>query len=92
MLKNARKRCQATPIVEFSEMVIIQAKEITILSVATAQITSCSEPTDVVSNSPLAMGAEKKYCMEKREPFSSAASAPRSTRMQSRTPRIVYST
>ena len=35
MLKNAVKRCQATPIVGFSEIVIIQAKEMTILSIAT---------------------------------------------------------
>ena len=35
MLKKARKRCQATPIVGVSEMVIIHANEMRILTVAT---------------------------------------------------------
>ncbi len=35
MLKNAVNRCQATPIVVFSEMTIIQVNEMTILSIAT---------------------------------------------------------
>ena len=34
MLKNARNRCQATPIVGWSEMVIIQANEMRILTAA----------------------------------------------------------
>ena len=35
MLKNAVKRCQATPMVGFSEITIIQVKEMTILIIAT---------------------------------------------------------
>ena len=35
MLKKAGKRCQATPIVGFSEITIIQVKEMTIFSIAT---------------------------------------------------------
>ncbi len=35
MLKNARKRCQATPIVGWRAMVIIQAKDTRILIIAT---------------------------------------------------------
>ena len=35
MLKNAVKRCQATPIVRFSEMTIIQVNEMRILTIAT---------------------------------------------------------
>ena len=34
MLKNAVNRCQATPIVVFREITIIQVKEMTILSIA----------------------------------------------------------
>ena len=34
MLKNAVNRCQATPIVVFREITIIQVNEMTILSIA----------------------------------------------------------
>ena len=43
MLKNARNRCQATPIVGCTEMVISQATEITILTAATTMIASFCE-------------------------------------------------
>ncbi len=46
MLKKARNRCQATPIVGCSEMVISQATEIRILTAATTMIASLIE--DVV--------------------------------------------
>ena len=42
MLKNARNRCQATPIVGCSEMVISQAIEMRILTAATTMIASSS--------------------------------------------------
>ena len=56
MLKKARKRCQATPMVGCSEIVIIQAKEMTILSVATTQIRLAS----VVCERPLKASPSQK--------------------------------
>ena len=46
MLKKARKRCQATPIVGCSEMVIIHANEMRIFTAATTTMTSSRRDTD----------------------------------------------
>ena len=46
MLKKARKRCHATPIVGVSEMVIIHANEMRIFTAATTTMTFSSRDTD----------------------------------------------
>ncbi len=52
MLKKARKRCQATPIVGVSEMVIIHAKEMRIFTAATTTIAASSPVVPVPKSCP----------------------------------------
>ncbi len=52
MLKKARNRCQATPIVGVSEMVIIHAKEMRIFTAATTTIAASSPVVPVPKRLP----------------------------------------
>ena len=95
MLKNAENRCQATPIVGFSAIVISQAIEITILNSATRTIAVSSVGTARPSNAVADEPGEREVHPRRVLAVGTAAArtrAPRSATMQSPTPTIVHST
>ena len=95
MLKNARNRCQATPIVGCSEMVISQAIEMRILTAATTTIAAFSAPTDRPVNAvadKTVSGKCKALAVASPVAWPRAYSRPRSVRMHRTTPRMVSST
>src|SRR5690606_18620276 len=80
MLKKAANRCQATPMVMLSEMVIIQTNEMTIFRVATAQMAFSSADSEAPEKSSPIQKVKGKWLMEASSP-SKAYSRPRRVRM-----------
>ncbi len=95
MLKKARKRCQATPIVGCSAMVIIHAKEMMILIAAMTTMRFSMAPIDrPVKKLPIQPVSGKCRALSMPVPVLRARvhSSARSRPMQRVTPRIVSST
>ena len=95
MLTNARNRCQATPIVGVSEMVIIHANEMRIFTAATTTIHVPIDSADSpAKNDPIHPVSGKWTHVSWPVPSTraNAYSSPRSSPMQKVTPRIVSST